>query len=143
MSDIILYIGIGAIVAVGLAVQLLITHRRHIRDHRKDLEPILKTHGLTFVSASWPGRLNVGPFPKFQIEVGRPHSRVGGIRGEYDEYRIVTVQDSQGNLHELWAKLEFELFRLHRIRWRAENAGNLSSQAREILEKQITESAIR
>ena len=134
MSDIVLYIGIGVLVAGGLAVQLLITHRRHMRDHRKDLEPILKTHGLTFVSASWPGRFKVGPFPKFEIEVGRPQSRVGGIRGEFDEYRIVTVQDSRGNLHELWANLEFELFRLRRIRWRAENAKNLPSQAREMLE---------
>ncbi len=134
MSDIVLYIGIGLLVAGGLAVQLFITHRRHMRDHRKDLEPILKTHGLTFVSASWPGRFKVGPFPKFEIEVGRPQSRVGGIRGEFDEYRIVTVQDSRGNLHELWANLEFELFRLRRIRWRAENAKSLHSQAREMLE---------
>ena len=134
MSDILLYIGIGVLVAIGLGVQLFITHRRHMRDHRKDLEPILKTHGLTFVSASWPGRFKVGPFPKFEIEVGRPQSRVGGIRGEFDEYRIVTVQDSRGNLHELWANLEFELFRLRRIRWRAENAKSLPSQAREMLE---------
>ena len=134
MSDIALYIGIGLLVAGGLAVQLLITHRRHMRDHRKDLEPILKTHGLTFVSASWPGRFKVGPFPKFEIEVGRPQSRVGGIRGEFDEYRIVTVQDSRGNLHELWANLEFELFRLRLIRWRAENAKSLPSQARRILD---------
>ena len=134
MSDIVLYIGIGLLVAGGLAVQLFITHRRHMRDHRKDLEPILKTHGLTFVSASWPGRFKVGPFPKFAFEVGRPQSRVGGIRGEFDEYRIVTVQDSRGNLHELWANLEFELFRLRRIRWRAENAKSLPSQAREMLE---------
>ena len=134
MSDIALYIGIGVLVAGGLAVQVLITHRRHRRDRRKDLEPILKTHGLTFVSASWPGRFKVGPFPKFEIEVGRPQSRVGGIRGEFDEYRIVTVQDSRGNLHELWANLEFELFRLRRIRWRAENAKSLPSQAREMLE---------
>ena len=134
MSDIVLYIGIGVLVASGLGVQLLITHRRHMRDHRKDLEPILKTHGLTFVSASWPGMFKVGPFRKFEIEVGRPQSRVGGIRGEFDEYRIVTVQDSRGNLHELWANLEFELFRLRRIRWRAENAKSLPSQAREMLE---------
>ena len=121
-------------VASRLAVQLLITHRRHRRDHRNDLEPILKTHGLTFVSARWPGSFKVGPFPKFEIEVGRPQSRVGGIRGEYNEYRIITVQDSQGNLHELWANPEFELFRLQRIRWCAENGKNLPSQAREMLE---------
>jgi len=134
MSDIVLYIGIGVLVASGLAVQVLITHRRHRRDHCKDLEPILKTHELTFVAARWPGRFKVGPFPKFEVEVGCPQSRVGGIRGEYDEYRIVTVKDSQGKIHELWAKLEFELFRLRRIRWRAKNAKNLPAQTREMLE---------
>ncbi len=134
MSDIVLYIGVGAAVVGGLVVQLLITRRRHRRDHRKDLEPILKAPGLAFVSARWPGRFNVGPFPKFEIEVGRPQSRAMGIRGEYDEHRIVTVHDLQGKIHELWAKLEFEVFRLRRIKWRAENGKNLPPQAREMLE---------
>ncbi len=129
-----MYIGIGTLVICGFAFQLMIVRRRHGRDHQKDFEPILAAHRLAFVSARWPGRFKVGPFPKFEIEVGRPQSRVGGIRGEYDEYRIVTAQDSQGNLHELWAKLEFEVFNLRRIRWRAENAKNLPPQAREMLE---------
>lgn len=51
------------------------------------------------------------------IEVGGPQSRAGGICGEYDEHRIVTVQDSQGKIHELGAKLEFEVFLLRRVRW--------------------------
>jgi hypothetical protein len=134
MSNIALYIGIGLLVVSGLAVQLVITRRRHGRDHRKDVESILAAHGITFVSARWPGMFNVGPFPKFEIEVGRPQSRVGGIRGEYDEYRFVTVRDSEGNIHELWAKLEFELFRIRQIKWRAENSQNLPSQARQLLE---------
>lgn len=134
MSDTVLYIGIGMFAVGGLAVYLVIAFRRHGRDHRKDLEPILAAHGLAFVSARWPGMFKVGPFPKFEVEVGRPRSRVAGISGEYDEYRIVTVQDSQGSIHELWAKLEFELFRLRQIRWRAENDQNLPSQARAMLE---------
>ena len=134
MMEFALYIGIGLLVIGGLAFQLVITRRRHGRDHRKDLEPILAAHGLAFVSARWPGRLKVGPFPKFEIEVGRPQSRAGGIRGEYDEYRIVRVQDLQGDSHELWAKIEFELFRLRRIRWRAENDQHFPSQARALLE---------
>ena len=135
MDKIIYYIGIGALVIIGLAIQLVITNRRHGRDHRKDLEPILARPALTFVSARWPGRFKVGPFPKFEIEVGRTQSRAGGIRGEYDEYRIVTVKDSKGNTLELWARLEFELFRLRRIRWRAENGHNLPAQAKDLLEK--------
>ena len=135
MTDYPWYIGIGVLVFGGLAIQLVITNRRHARDHRKDLEPILARHALTFVSARWPGRFKVGPFPKFEIEVGRPQSRAGGIRGEYDAYRIVTVKDSKGNTHELWVRLEFELFRLRRIRWRAENGHNLPAQAKDLLEK--------
>ena len=134
MTDYSWYIGIGVLVFGGLAIQLVITNRRHARDHRKDLEPILAKHGLAFMSAKWPGRFKVGPFPKFEIETSRPQSRAGGIRGEYDAYRIVTVKDSQGNTHKLWARLEFELFRLRRVRWRAENGQNLPAQSRELLE---------
>jgi hypothetical protein len=134
MSDSAWYIGIGLLVVSGLVVHLVITRRRHGRDHRKDVESILASHGLIFVSARWPGMFKVGPFPKFEIEVGHLQSRVGGIRGEYDEYRIVIVQDSEGNTHELWAKLEFELFRIRQIKWRAENSQNLPSQARQLLE---------
>lgn len=133
MNGIALYIGIGVFVAVGLALQSVIVLRRHKRDHHKELEPILAAHGLTFVSAKWPGLFKVGPFPKFEIEVSRPQSRIGGIRGEYDTDRIVSAQDSQGNLHELWAKFEFEGFRLRQIRWRSENEQDLPSQVRQIL----------
>ena len=123
-----LYIGIGVFVAVALAL------RRHKRDHQKELEPVLAAHGLTLVSAKWPGLFKVGPFPKFEIEVGRPQSRVGGIRGEYDTYRIVSARDSQGNLHELWARIEFEGFRLRQIRWRSANERDLPSQVQQILD---------
>jgi hypothetical protein len=134
MNNIGLYTGIGVLVIGGLAVQFLVTRRRHNRDHRQEFESILAAHGLTYVSARWPGMFNVGPFPKFEIEVGRPQSRFGGIRGEYDEYRIVTVRDSEGHIHNLWAKLEFELFRIKQIKWRSEHSQNLPSQVRPMLE---------
>ena len=115
MSEIVLYIAIGIFLIGGLAVQLVIIRRRHQRDYREELAAILAAHGLTFVSARWPGMFKVGPFPKFGVEVGLPQSRIGGMRGEYDEYRVVIVKDAQGNIYELWARLEFELFRLQRI----------------------------
>lgn len=136
MNDIALYIGIGLLGIGGLTIQLGVARRRHRRDHRRDLEPILAKHGLRFVSARWPGMFKVGPFPKVEIEIGRPQSRAGGIRGEYDTYRIVTVQDSKRNIHEVWAKLEFELFRLRNIKWRAEKDQHLPLEAREMLEGQ-------
>lgn len=134
MNSIELYIGIGILVLAGCAVQFVVSYRRHRRDHRQDLEPMLKSHGLTFISAKWPGLFKVGPFPKVEVEVGRPQSRFGGIRGEYDEYRVVTVKDSQGNRFEIWARLEFELFRLRRIRWRADKSRNASLQDISFLE---------
>jgi len=134
MGDIVPYIGIAALVAGGLAVQVLITRRRHGRGYRRDLEPILAAPGLKFVSARWPGMFKVGPFPKFEMEFGRPQSHVLWIRGEYDAYRIVSVQDSEGRVYELWAMLEFELFRLRRVRWRAEKGQNLPAEVRGLLE---------
>lgn len=116
------------LISGALAVHFYISQRRHGRDHQEDLQPILAKLGLTYVSSKWPGMFKVGPFPKFEVEVGRPQSRIGGIRGEYDEYRIVTVKDSQGNIHELWARLEYELFQLQRIRWRIEDGRNIPSQ---------------
>ncbi len=134
MTDATLYIGIGILVVVVLSVQFLITWRRHHRDYREHLEPILSSHGLQFVSARWPWFFKVGPFPKFEVEVGRPQSRVGGIRGEYNEYRIVTFQDSEGKAHEVWANLEFEMFRLRRLRWRTDSRYDLTEAARGLLE---------
>ena len=134
MSVTILYIVIGMLAVAGLALQLAVARRRHNRDHRNDLEPILAAHGLTFVAARWPGIFKVGPFPQFEIEVGRPQSRLGGIRGEYDTYRVVSARDSNGNLHALWARIEFEGFRLRRISWRSKNEQNLPSPARRILD---------
>ena len=134
MNSIELYIGIGLLVLAGCAVQFMVSYRRHRRDHRQDLEPILNSHGLTFISAKWPGLFKVGPFPKVEVEVGRPQSRFGGIRGEYDEYRVVTVKDSQGNRFEIWARLEFEVFRLRRIRWRVDKSRYPSLQGMNLLE---------
>ncbi len=128
MRGIEFYIGIAILVIAGCAVQFVISYRRHRRDHRHDLEPILNSHGLTFISAKWPGLFKVGPFPKVEVEAGRPQSRFAGIRGEYDEYRVVTVKDSQGNRFEMWARLEFEFSRLRRIRWRADKSRNLTLQ---------------
>jgi hypothetical protein len=134
MTGIMLYIGIGILVVIGLAFYFVITWRRHQKDFRGHLEPILKSYGLRFVAARWPGFFKVGPFPKLEIEVGRPQSRVGGIRGEFSEYRIVTFQDSEDQTHEVWANLEYEMFRLCSIRWRAVSAHDLPEAAKAMLE---------
>ena len=142
LDKLLIYIVIGTLVFGALSVQLIITRRRHGKDHREDLQPILAEEGLIYVTSRWPGMFKVGPFPKFEVEVGRPQSRIGGIRGEYDEYRIVTVQDSQGNIFETWARLEFELFQLKGIRLRMEAGHNVPAQAQKIVENQKTEQQV-
>lgn len=134
MNGTVLYFVVGMLMVGGFAAQFLISRRRHRRDHREDLIPILAAHGLTFVSARWPGFFKVGPFPKFGIEVGRPQSRIGGIYGEYDEYRVVTVKNSEGKVYQLWAKLEFELFKLHKVSWRWEIGQEVSTQVKGLAE---------
>jgi hypothetical protein len=134
MTNAMPYIGIGALLVVGLVVRFLIRRRRHRRDYREHLEPILAERGLKFVSATYPGMFKIGPFPKFEIEVGRPYSHVCGSRGEYCEYRIVTFSDSEGKTHQVWAQVEFEMFRFRRVRWRAENKEHLPASAKALLE---------
>jgi hypothetical protein len=129
-----LYISIAILVVAGLAVQVLIVWRRHRKDYKEHLEPILESHGLRFVSARWPGFFKVGPFPKFETEVGRPQSRVGGVSGEFSEYRIVTFRDSDGRSHAVWACIEFEMFRLRKVRWRADSTEDLPDTAKGMLE---------
>ena len=100
---------------------------------RKHLEPYLNAHGLRFVAEKWPGYFKTEPFPKFQIR--KVSTEVNGVVGEFSEFRIVTFQDSEGRMGEVWAKIEFAGFYLRKIRWRAADTQNLPEAARAILEK--------
>jgi hypothetical protein len=114
-----------ALIAASPLVYAAISYRRAKRDYRRYLEPPLRNCGVEYVSAVSPGLFKTGPFPKIEVEVGRPLSNFLGLRGEYCEYRIVKVRDTEGNLHEIWAVIEFEVFKLRRVRWRAEHKENL------------------
>ena len=94
----------------------------------------LRKRGVEFVSAVYPGIFKVGPFPKFEVTVGRPQSRALGFRGEYSEYRIVTFKNKAGQTQQLWAKVDFELFRFARVRWRAERKESMPPALLPILE---------
>lgn len=120
MNDVPIYVILPLLIAAGVAFQLLLLRRRHGRPYGEHLAPILERHGLCLVSSEFPGWFATGPFPRFEVEVGRPQTRVAGLSGEFDEYRRVTVSDPDGNECTLWALLEFEAFRLRRVRWRAE-----------------------
>ena len=125
---------VGGLLLVGFASSFVIISRRHRRDLSEYLEPVLRRYDVKFISASYPGLFKVGPFPKFETEGGRPQITVGGARGEYNEYRIVSFSDSNGHVYQLWALVEFEMFQFRRVQWRAERKDLLPASVLPILE---------
>ncbi len=115
------YVVIAIFIIMGIGASLFVHGRRTSKDYREHIEPVLNAHGLEFKSSEYPGMFKVGPFPKFSVTAGRSQSRIGGIRGEYSQYRIVECSDSQGNSYKLWVLIEFEMFVVHSICWRVES----------------------
>ncbi len=134
MNYVFIYILVGLLIVGGALMQFLVIGRRHKRGYREHLEPILEEHGLRFVSSQFPGWFKTGPFPKFDTEVGGPQTRIGGFRGEFDQYRRVTASDSDGREWTLWALLEFEAFRFRRVRWRAKPEAAVPDSMKVMLE---------
>jgi hypothetical protein len=134
MSDHTTIFAVGCLLVLGLASSVFISRRRHRRDLTEYLVPDLRKCGVDFISAVYPGSFKVGPFPKFEVEIGRLQTRVGGVRGEYNEYRIVSFRDTDGRVYHLWALVEFEAFQFRRVRWRAEQANSLPQKVLNILE---------
>jgi len=113
---------IGAIVVVivfGIAGELRTRRKRRSRDYREFIEPPLATRGMKVVSIERPAYGDDSPFPAWEVEFGRPQTRVGGTRGEYDEDRVVAFVSADGDAGRVWARIQFEVFRFRRIRWRA------------------------
>jgi hypothetical protein len=134
MSDYQTFWIIGFFLLVGGLSAFVISRRRHQRDLKEYLEPVLRECGVTFISAVYPGAFNVGPFPKVEVETGRPQTKVGGVCGEYAECRVVSFSNSHGVEFHLWALVEFEMFRFRRVRWRAERKELLPQSVLPILE---------
>jgi hypothetical protein len=125
---------IGILFLVGGVSAFIISRRRHRRDLNEYLEPVLRECGVTLISAVYPGMFKVGPFPKFEVQRGRPQTTVAGVSGEYNEYRIVSFRDSKGVVFRVWALVEFEMFKFRRVRWRAERKDLLPQSVLPILE---------
>lgn len=120
---------IAVIVIFGILVQFVVAKKRHAQDYSEYLKPILEEKDLQLISSVFPGWFNIGPFPKIETEFGRPQSKVSFLgRGEFCQYRIVTVSDSKGLEYRLWALLDFEIFRLRHIRWRVEKDAVIPKQ---------------
>ena len=134
MTDFTTICAVVGLLLVGVASAFVIARRRHRRDLSKYLEPVLHQCDVKFISAAYPGLFKVGPFPKFEVERGRPQTTIGGTRGEYNEYRIVRFSDSTGRVYQLWALVEFEMFQFGRVRWRAEQRDSLPASVLPILE---------
>ena len=128
------FIELIILVVTGIFIYVFIVWRSHQKDYKEHLEPILNKHGFKFVTAMWPGFFKVGPFPNIEVEKGKVQSRIFGFRGEFNEYRIVKFQDPQGQFYEIWANIEFELFRFRRVRWRAYNTQVVPENAKVMLE---------
>lgn len=124
------------LVIAGILVQFFVVKRRHERTYCEYLKPVLEEKGLQLVSSIFPGWFKVGPFPKFEAESGRPQSKVPLLgRGEYSQYRIVTVTDANDQKYRLWVLLDFEIFKLRHIRWRVEKGDTIPKQLDSIIEK--------
>ncbi len=135
MDNNIIVISISVFIAI--VVYIFIAQRRHKKKYREQIKPVLEAHGLKYISEKYPGVFKIGPFPKFEVKIGRPQSKFLGISGEYSEYRIITVEDAEENQYEIWAKIEYEIFKIHRIRWRAENPEILPESAKNLFENQL------
>lgn len=134
MSDYQTFWIIGVFLIAGGLSAFVISRRRHQQDLRQYLEPVLRECGVTFIAAVYPGMFKVGPFPKVEFERGRPQTKIGGVPGEYGEYRVVSFSNSNGEEFRLWALVEFEMFRFRRVRWRAERKDSLPKSVLPLLE---------
>jgi hypothetical protein len=126
----------AAVLVVVVVVCLVVAKRAGgRRDLRIYLEPPLRDRGAEFLSAAAPkGWFVSGPFPKFEFRAG-PASRIGPLRGEYSYWRVVRIRDRDGIERELWAVVEFEVFKFARVRWRAFEPAALPHEIRSMLEK--------
>jgi len=134
MTNLPLYIFL-IFVLIGVVSRFIVAKRRHKEDYREYLEPILSKNNMQYISSVFPGWFNVGPFPKVETELGRPQSQVSFLgRGEYSQYRVVTVSDSEGHMYKIWALLDFEVFKLRRVRWRVEEGQSVPGEANKMIE---------
>ncbi len=120
--------------AIAVVVSVVVGRKRRLQDLRPFLEPPLRSCGVEYLSAVGPPLFHTGPFPIVEFERGRPQSSALGVSGEYLEYKIVTIRDKSGRTHQLWAIVEFELFRFRRVRWRAQSSETLPKSVLPLLE---------
>jgi len=81
------------------------------KDFRHLIEPQLEQFGMEYIKSEYPGIFKVGPFKKFEIEIGKPQINDGTIRYEKTYYRKVSALVNNNSEIEIWAKIETGWFK--------------------------------
>lgn len=81
------------------------------KDFRYLIEPELEKYGLKYIKADYPGLFKVGPFKKFEIEIGKLQINDGGIQYEQRYYRKVTALTNDNKEVVIWAKIDTGWFK--------------------------------
>jgi len=81
------------------------------KDFRELIEPQLEKYGMKYIKAEYPGIFKVGPFKKFEIEIGKPQINNGAVRYEKRYYRKITVLANNKKEIEIWAKIDTGWFK--------------------------------
>ena len=66
---------------------------------------------MKYIKSEYPGLFKVGPFKKFEIEIGKPQINNGTVRYERTYYRKVTALKNSKTEVEIWAKIETGWFK--------------------------------
>jgi hypothetical protein len=85
------------------------------KNFRNLIEPQLEKVGMKYIKSEYPGLFKVGPFKKFEIEIGKPQINNGTVRYEKTYYRKVTALKNNKTEVEIWAKIETGWFKENSI----------------------------
>ena len=98
------------------------------KDFRSLIEPKLERFGMKYIKSEYPGIFKVGPFKKFEIEIGKPQINNGTIRYEKTYYRKITVLTKTKKQVEVWGKIETSWFKESAIKFnpKLKNINNAS-----------------
>lgn len=100
------YFFIILIVSLGSFAGWLNWQYNKKKDFRSIIEPELEKFALKYVKSEYPGVFKVGPFKKFEIEIGKPQINDGTVRYEKRFYRKVTALTNNNSEVEIWAKID-------------------------------------
>src|SRR5438552_1438738 len=110
-----IFLSFAFVGAVGIVCDVARVLIRRRKTYNEIIEPILKQYGFEYVDSTTPSFLNVGPFPKVELEIGGTFTRTLIGQGEYTQYRIVKLFDHSKKVREAWVKISVEAFRLRDV----------------------------